>query len=124
MSHDPRCTGYQARRKARRAQIKAELLRDPPAARGAASGPTWPRWPSRSAAVPATLRQMRHELGKAGLIEAPEAIRQREVAERIDVPDLAQRVAAVREAKIRVGELHRRGKPGLTDEELDEVLPP
>ena len=124
MSHDPRCTGYQARRKARRAQIKDLLL--PILQRHEARGerPDMAALATAFGCGASTLRQMRHELGKAGLIEAPEAIRQREVAERIDVPDLAQRVAAVREAKRRVGELHRRGKPGLTDEELDEVLPP
>ena len=98
--------GYQARRRWKRDRIKAELLVILQRHEARGERPDMAALAIAFGCGASTLRQMRHELGAAGLIEAPEAIRQREVAERIEVPDLAQRVARVREAKVRVGELH------------------
>ena len=64
MNYDPRCTGYQARRKARRAQIKDLLL--PILQRHEARGerPDMAALATAFGCGASTLRQMRHELAR------------------------------------------------------------
>ena len=108
-------TDYQARRQARRAKVKADLL------------PIIQRAEARNEQIDfralarewqcggSTLRQMRRELAEAGLCGFGS-----NYAEPVP-PDLAARVAKVREAKR--AKRKRSRKTFLTDAELDEVLP-
>lgn len=116
----PANTGYQDRRRQRAAQIKAELLAILQENERTGEPINIPDLAIRFGCGASTLRGMRHDLAKSGLVQDPEAKRLEQLTE-IPLPELAERVAIVREAKF--GKWERTGEKRLTKAELEQVLP-
>jgi transposase-like protein len=111
---------YQDRRRAR---IKELLLPILQACEAEGTSPDIADLADHFGCGKSTLRQMRRELGQEGLIAEPEAKRVERLCQG-EIPDLAARVAAVREARLRKWKSREaRNPPPLTEAELEEVLP-
>jgi ABC-type arginine transport system ATPase subunit len=112
---------YNERRRLRRAEVKAALLialREYEARNERVNLADLALRLGRSVA---SLRILWHELAREQLIEYPAKVRQVGEYRAVATPrDLAERIAAVREAKAQKWE--RTGRKILTEAELDEVL--
>jgi hypothetical protein len=107
----------------RRDLIKARLLRELRKAEAAGKAVHLTHFADSFRCSVAFLNVLRQELASEGLCQPGEQRRQRLIEERSVVPDLQERIAAVREAKDRLWAFGREDLRNLSTAELEKALP-